>query len=270
VSLGPIRVPRRISPFWTVRVWLAAGLFLLPGFARASTIAYDNDTSLGDVGFLQYFQGDLGLDFNVNVPITVTALGVYDQGVIANLDGVFGGGVSVAIFDVNTTLAVTPTVVFSSSNAGVQINGDAFLPESIVLMPGQYSVVTYADIDYNEGYVSTTFNPTSVENSGGGAISFVGPGRFYNTGALEFPIFVDSGPTNRYDAGTFAFVTSPEPSSLMLLLGAAIAGLAPFAIACRASPRAKRAARTGLAGEGKTDRRISANRCASLFLPPLY
>jgi hypothetical protein len=209
-----------------VLLWLAAGLFFLPGFARASTIAYDNDTSLGDVGFLQYFQGDLGLDFNVNVPITVTALGAYDQGVIANLDGVFGGGVFVAIFDVNTGLAVSPTAAFSSSNPGVQINGDAFQPESFVLMPGQYSVVSYADIDYNEGYVSTTFNPTSVENSGGGAISFVGSSRFYNTGALEFPIFVDSGPTNRYDAGTFAFTTSPEPSSFILLLGTAIAGLA--------------------------------------------
>jgi hypothetical protein len=207
---------------------LAAGLCVLPGFARASTIAYDNNTSLGDVGYLQYFQGDLGLDFNVNVPITVTALGVYDQGVIADLDGVDGYGVNVGIFDRNTELLVGPMATFTSSSPGVQINGDAFTSESFVLLPGQYSVVTYHDIDYNEGYVSTTFNPTSVENSGGGAISFVGSARFYNTGAFEFPLFLDSGPANRYDAGTFAFTTSPEPSSFILLLGAAVAGSAPI------------------------------------------
>ena len=246
MSLRPIRAPRglrrrqdsvRRRPLWIMLLGLAAGLCLLPGFARASTIAYDNDTSLGDVGFLQYFQGDLGLDFNVNVPITVTALGVYDQGVIANLDGVDGYGVNVAIFDRNTGLTVGPEATFTSSNPGVQINGDAFTSESFVLLPGQYSVVTYHDIDYNEGYVSTTFNPTSVENSGGGAISFVGSGRFYNTGALELPFFVDSGPTNRYDAGTFAFITSPEPSSFMLLVSAAIAGLAPLRLRMKGKHR---------------------------------
>jgi hypothetical protein len=237
VSFQPIQAPRGFSrrqgrdrrrPLRIVLLWLAAVFFLLPGFARASTIAYDNDTSLGDVGSLQNFPGVLGLDFNVNQAITVTALGAYDQGLPANLDGVNGGGVVVGIFDRNTGLLVSPTASFSSSSPGVQINGDAFQSESFLLLPGQYSVVTYNDKNYNEGFVSTTFNPTSVENSGGGAISFVGSGRYDNTSAFQFPTTIDSGPTNRYDAGTFAFVTSPEPSSFILLLSAVVAGLVPL------------------------------------------
>lgn len=235
--LRPIRVSRGFScrlgcdrrrPFRIVLVWLAAGLFLVPAFAQADTIAYDNNTSLGDVGFLQNWNGVLGLDFNVNQTITVTALGAYDQGSPANLNGVTGGGVTVGIFDVNTGLLVSPTATFSASNPGVQINGDAFQSTSFVLGPGQYSVVAFNTMNYNEGFVSTTFNPTSVENSGGGAISFVGSGRYDSSTGFQFPTTIDSGPTNRYDAGTFAFVTTPEPSSFILLLGAAVAGFAPL------------------------------------------
>jgi hypothetical protein len=233
ISLPPNREPRGLSDppgrcrlLWPVLFSLAA-LLIVPGFVRASTIAYDNDTTLGDVGFLQNWPGVLGLDFNVNSAITVTALGAYDQGAPANLDGVNGGGVLVAIFDRTTGAQISPTAAFSSVSPGGQINGDAFMPESFTLSPGQYSVVSYNDKNYNEGYVSTVFNPTSVENNGGGAISFVGLGRFDASVGLVYPTSIDSGPSNRYDAGTFAFNT-PEPSSYMLLLSSAIVGFACF------------------------------------------
>jgi hypothetical protein len=206
-------------------VFSLAAFCILPTLARASTIAYDNDTTLGDVGFLQNWHGVLGLDFNVNKAITVTALGAYDQGVTANLDGSDGtSGVTVGIFDRTTQTLVSPTALFTSTSPGVQINGDAFKAESFTLLPGQYSVVSFNDKNYNEGFVSTVFNPTSTENSGG-AISFVGSGRFDTTAGLAYPTTVDTGPTNRYDAGTFAFVDTPEPSSYVLLIGAAIGGL---------------------------------------------
>jgi hypothetical protein len=67
-----------------------------------------------------------------------------------------------------------------------------------------------------------------VENSGGGAISFVGSGRYDFGGPLRYPLIVDGGPTNRYDAGTFEFNATPEPSSFILLLGSAAIGLACF------------------------------------------
>jgi hypothetical protein len=131
----------------------------------------------------------------------------------------------VGIFDRTTQTLVSPTAFFTPTSPGVQINGDAFQAESFTLLPGQYSVVSFNDANYNEGYVSTVFNPTSTESSGGGAISFVGSGRYAPAAGLAYPTTVDSGPTNRYDAGTFAFVTTPEPSSYMLLIGAAIGGL---------------------------------------------
>jgi hypothetical protein len=206
-------------------VFSLAAFFILPTLLPASTIAYDNDTSLGDVGFLQNWPGVLGLDFNVNKAITVTALGAYDQGVVANLAGVDGtSGVTVGIYDRTTQTLVSPTALFTPASPGVQINGDAFKAESFTLLPGEYSVVSYNDKNYNEGYVSNVFNPTSTENSGGGAISFVGSGRYAATAGLTYPTQVDGGPSNRYDAGTFAFV--PEPSSYVLLIGAAIGGLA--------------------------------------------
>ncbi|HUE14924.1 MAG TPA: PEP-CTERM sorting domain-containing protein [Planctomycetaceae bacterium] len=204
-----------------------AALLILPGFVRASTIAYDNDTTLGDVGHLQDWQGVLGLDFNVNQQITVTALGAYDQGSVGNLIGSTGQGVSVGIFDRTTGTLVSPTASFSPINAGIQINGDAFQPELFTLAPGQYSVVSLNDDNYNEGYVSHTFNPTSVMNTGGGAISFVGSGRYDGGGSLVYPTAVDGGPANRYDAGTFIFET-PEPSTFVLLLSSAVVGCVCF------------------------------------------
>jgi hypothetical protein len=58
-------------------------------------------------------------------------------------------------------------------------------------------------------------------DDGGGLISFVGAGRFSNTGgtAISFPTIIDGGPANRYAAGTFSFTAGsavPEPSSLTL------------------------------------------------------
>jgi hypothetical protein len=206
---------------------MLAALFILPGFVHASTIAYDNDTTLGDVGFLQNWQGNLGLDFNVNQTITVIALGAYDQGSVGNLSGSTGQGVSVAIFDRTTGTLVSPTANFSPINAGFQINGDAFQPEAFTLAPGQYSVVSLNDNNYNEGFASNTFNPTSVMNTGGGAISFVGSGRYDFGVNLEYPTIVDAGPTNRYDAGTFIFET-PEPSTFVLLLSSAVIGVVCF------------------------------------------
>ena len=58
-------------------------------------------------------------------------------------------------------------------------------------------------------------------------ISVLAGGRFGDTDtALVFPTNIDSGPANRYDAGTFQFTAAvPEPSAyLMALLAAGMLG----------------------------------------------
>lgn len=189
---------------------LIAAAVLPSAFANADTIAYDNPAGVSP---LQNFGNNLGLEFNVTTPIRVTELGAFDNGVLANLEGTVGGGIDVGIFNRTTMTLVGPTVHFNStSDAGTQINGDAFLPVNITLQNGSYAVVAFNDDNAN---TNGGANTGTVENSGG-FINFVGA---INGGgsALAYPTNVDGGPTDRYDAATFAFVQAPEPTSTSLL-----------------------------------------------------
>lgn len=179
---------------------------------HADTIAYGNAAG---VPGRQNFGNSLGLDFDVNSPIVVTQLGAFNDGDPNLLAGVSGGlGVTVAIYDRVTQTQVGQEVTFTPSNPGTQVNGDAFLPVvPFTLEAGfQGSIVAFNDPNYNsEGSPNTT----SVTDDGGGAISFVGGGRYSFSSSITFPQTADGGPANRYDAGTFQFV--PEPGSLALL-----------------------------------------------------
>ena len=181
----------------------------LAGTANASTIAYNNDvTNL----FLQNWGRSLGMDFQVNTPIAITALGAFDNGVLTNLNGSDGtSGVTVLIYDLSNQQQVGSSVTFSAANPGTQINGDAFLPVNFVLAPGSYSVVAWNDINYNS---SGAPNTTSHLNTGGGDITFIDGSRYALTAGV-FPNIVDGGPVNRYDAGTFAF--TPEPATFCMI-----------------------------------------------------
>src|SRR4051794_36463681 len=116
-------------------VLLTGGLI---GTAGASTIAYDN--AAGPLS-LQNWGGSLGLDFQVNETIRVTALGAFYNGTLANLNGKDGtSGVTVLIYDLSNNQQVGTAVNFTISNFGSLINGDAFLPVDFLLPVGQYSV----------------------------------------------------------------------------------------------------------------------------------
>jgi hypothetical protein len=215
---------------------LAVGLLPLAR-VEADTIAYDNAGGItavlnGNNPGIQNYGNDLGLDFTVNGPIRVTELGAFDNGNPNLLNGVNGtSGITVGIFNTTTGLQVGPSVTFSASNVGTQINGDAFLPTNITLLDGNYTIVAYNDGNYNANGSSP--NTTSTENSGGGLISFVGGGRYSGTeSGLAFPTTMDGGPSNRYDAGTFEFVQAPEPTT-MSFVSLGIIGLVLAASRCR-------------------------------------
>jgi len=237
---------------WIVTL-VAFSLFLASlSVANASVggIAYDNQAGIPDYSSnaanysnnLQNWLGSLGLDFQVNQAITVNALGVFDNGDPLNLIGAdSASGVTVAIYNFNnTSTPVVGSILFTpgsvSSPGFQQINGDAFLAIApVVLQPGTYSVVTFNDRNFNQGFINDIYNLTSTENTFGGAIAFVGSGRYYGGSSIGFPTTPDAGPTNRYDAGTFSVV--PEPTTLAIwgLLG--VAGAA--ALRRRKQPRGR-------------------------------
>jgi hypothetical protein len=179
----------------------------------------------GSSNGLQRWQGNLGMDFTVNSPIQIGALGVFDNGQRSELSGTTGNGILVGIFSLTTGQLVSPSVLFTASSTVAQIGADAF--QSVTpfsLTTGSYSIVTLNDPNYNQGFfggpnIYQTLNPL------GGAISFIGSGRYDgNNTTLELPGGIDGGPANRYDAGTFA--VTPLPSTwTMFALGLIALGM---------------------------------------------
>ena len=190
-----------------------------PVAAHAGTIvtAFDNQAN---VSGLQDYGGALGLDFQVSATTTVSALGVYDDGIAADLNGQDGvSGVTVGIFNVNTGMLVGSTVTFTAGGIGsyTVLNGDAFqtLATAITLAPGTYSIVAFNDDNYNsQGGTNTTTTANSE-----GPVTITGGWRYDSSTALALPGGTGSNTTPRFDAGTFQYEV-PEPASLAMLAGA--------------------------------------------------
>jgi hypothetical protein len=214
------------------RLATAAGVILaliaIPRGASAD-IAFDNAAGV-PAGGIQNWVGNLGLDFIVNSPVTVTQLGAFDNGDTANLAGTAGGGVTVGIFDVTSGLLVAPSLIISPSSVGSQINGDFMVDVTpFDLTPGTYSIVTLNDVNYNTGF---GLGVQTALNDGGGLLDFTsnpsltarwdtGSGFDFPTASLANPNGADSTeavPVPRFAAGTFAFqaATVPEPASLAI------------------------------------------------------
>lgn len=153
----------------------------------------------------------LGNDFNVNAPIQILSLGVFDSGG----DGLLGTMVA-RIYDRDTQLSLA-SITFTGSD-GVLIGGSRFLnlPTPLTLSAGFHGVVSVA-------YLGSPLEPDGnlrmgpgnwTTDDGGGLISFVGEGRHSWSGSGDvFPDFVDPAPApNNFAAGTFTYSAVPEPS----------------------------------------------------------
>jgi hypothetical protein len=183
--------------------------------ANAQTIALTSVRGTGN----QIFTGALGMDFDVLSGIEITRLGAFDSG----QDG-FVNNINVGIFDRNTGTLVAGAFGILNTGNTVAVGQSRFIDiPNVVLAPGNYSIVAQgfgaADLNGNAGLGG----PPPTVDTGGGLIAFVGSGRFTAAPALVYPTVVDTGPANRYDAGTFEFIpatigtTAPEPGSLALL-----------------------------------------------------
>ncbi len=172
-----------------------------------------------------------GMDFDVNSPVNVSALGSYDD----LQDGVFLHDVVVGIFDRDTQNLVGATQTFSTASPGALIGGSRFksLASPITLPAGFHgSIVAWGITEANSGgepLVDESNNtPTWTLDTGGGLLSFVGTSRLLATGSasITYPSVPDtfvvhgSYASHQYMAGTFQFAAVPEPSTI------ALAGLA--------------------------------------------
>jgi len=199
---------------------IRTGLLVLAATALMSTAPANADIVYQDSSGapLQDWSGRLGMDFQVNSPILVTSLGAFDNGVLPNLNGVSNNGVTVGIFDVTTGLQVGSSAFFTGTGSYAQIGGDAFQSvNSFILGPGQYSIVSVNDRNFN-----ASGNPNAFQtlNGLGGAITFNGPSRYDSITDLGLPTIADGPPVDRYDAGTFMASAVPELSTLaMMILG---------------------------------------------------
>ncbi len=188
--------------------------------ALAASLVYDTaPTTPGN----QNWGGTLGLDFNVNTAVTVTALGSFDSG----KDGITSN-IFVGIFDLSTGLLVAPAV---NLNRTANCGGTAYVSVAIapiVLAAGSYQLASWgydqgADINYNN---SGPGGPI-VFDSLSGALTAVGT-RYSNGNAPGVLATNSAIGTTRYGAGTFAAVV-PEPATWGLM----IAGFAMTGVAAR-------------------------------------
>lgn len=186
------------------RLWVlvfAATLALgaLSAVAAAGTIAYQ--VPAGTVGN-QTYGGPLGMDFNVNGPVIVTHLGVFDSD---------SNGLSrpLSAYLWNRTSTATPLVTagFTGAVPGTLVGGSRFKPLATpILLSAGFQGTVSAD-GYGAGEPNgNSGSPVWTTDTGGGLLSFVGTSR-YGTTPGTYPGTADGGPANRYAAGTFAFVT---------------------------------------------------------------
>ena len=196
-----------------------------PSALRAQFIAYS--VTSGTVGNQDVGGEALGMDFNVNSPIIVTQLGVFDSG-----SNGLSRFLTAQIYDRDTQLPVTPLITFSAGSgpsSGTLIDGSRFLDISPVSLPaGFHGAIVASHSDATEMIFNSFGQPndTSTLNTGGGSISFVGLSRLSGGLPDVYPLTLDAGPVNRYDAGTFTFtaIAVPEPAVSILIASMVASG----------------------------------------------
>jgi hypothetical protein len=207
----------KLSSFAALTICL---LFLASG-AFAGNIPYSDPAGQGTQGWT----GNLALTFNVNSPITITQMGVFN----AAGNGTITGVIDVAIFNTNTGVMVPGTLaVFQGVYATGGLGYDVFQHITpVTLGPGSYAVdavgFSAADMNGNKYWGSTG---PQLDNLGG-HLTFTGAAYDEST-MLDNPTgcggcVLGAGQESQFDAGTFAV---PESSTLATLLGFGIFNLA--------------------------------------------
>jgi hypothetical protein len=175
--------------------------------AQETIIAY---AVPADTAGNQNFGGTLGMDFDVNNPIIVKRIGVFDD----NSDGLFLT-ITAKLWDRSDPLNPLEliSIDFTPEDPGVLVGGSRFkpLPEPLRLEVGFQGTIHAEGYGAEERLRNVLSDPANIvwtTHDGNGSIAFVGGSR-YGTIAQWYPDVVDAGPAARYAAGTFEYETTP-------------------------------------------------------------
>jgi len=178
----------------------------------------------------------LGLDFEVMFwqGITITELGVWDDTVVSPNGSTvqqMDSGVILTLWVWHDDGSYEPLngVVTSPNdpyNQGVLRGDYRYFPiEPTALEEGQKFTISVGYSGHNtassgnSGTSAQSLEPRPIFDDGGGLIANIGSGR-YGFDAWNFPTYADTGPANRYHAGSFSYSPNPEPGTLLLVGGA--------------------------------------------------
>lgn len=177
--------------------------------SQAATQIYSSDVD-GLAGN-QPWNGTLGLNFDVNAPIVITSLGVFDD----SSDGL-QATLAVTIFDRATQQQLFSPVIFSSGTANT---GNEYIFQSIaplILRRGAYQLAAW-NYDANEqNYNNSGPGGPITFNDLGGRLTAVGTS-YSNAGGV-YGNQPDVGLT-RYGAGSLMAAAIPEPATWAMLIG---------------------------------------------------
>ncbi len=187
----------------------ALALLTPAAWAQTTVIAYA--VPAGTEGN-QDFSGALGMDFDVDNPILITRLGVFDDA----SDGL-NLWITARLYDradpANPVELVT--IDFSPEDPGDLIGGSRFkaLPEPLRLEIGFQGTIVAEGYGPGEQLRNAGVGvpPAGVSwtmNDGNGSLKFVGAGRWGDMPGI-YPANPDDGPAARYAAGTFEYETTP-------------------------------------------------------------
>lgn len=180
-------------------------------YASAQHIAYTYPKLTGN----QSFSGALGMDFDVNQDICITALGIFDSG----QNGI-QNNIDAYIYN-RDTQQIVASRFFGPSSMGLGDGTTNFLDLSRPLLlsagfKGSIVVQGYGILEKNGNSFSAGNSYATTLNNGGGLISFTGKSRHGNFG--YFPTTLDMN-VAQYGAGNFKYQAVnpvPEPASLAI------------------------------------------------------
>ncbi|MDB6134918.1 MAG: autotransporter-associated beta strand repeat protein [Verrucomicrobiales bacterium] len=171
----------------------------------------------------QAFSGTLGLDFDVQNPVKVTRLGVFDSGSDGirpdpGPDGITGTDddtpriLTARLYDRDNFAEPLASAEFSAEDPGTLLGGMRFkdLAEPVVLSTGFHGCMVADSYGAGEPLLNSSNIPANaiwILDDGQSSLQFTGTGR-YGVAQGGFPDTVDGSLAAAYAAGTFEYETT--------------------------------------------------------------
>jgi hypothetical protein len=206
-------LPNGVEKFYQVRA-VAAGGQTGPESATLATVP---SPRTGGIAYLvpagtggnQAFGGALGMHFEVDRPVFITRLGVFDSG----SDGLFLP-ISARLYN-RDNLQVVASLLFEPGDDGELIDGSRFknLAAPVALPAGFRGTIVASGYGAEEQNGNAGAADLGLTTFDGACLRFVGTSSYGLDGA-GYSDTPDGGPANRYAAGTFAFAPDVPPGGL--------------------------------------------------------